>query len=143
MSDYNEEVRNNRKFLTEAKWFKDTETMTKQWFGLNKPRPVSTTIKSLFNGTGEEETKDPVEMLGIARTYHAELQSEPPMDEDREKAITEILDKVKIKLNEEERRDIEKSITYKEVYDTLKKAPNGKAPGPDGIPIEFWKSEIK
>jgi len=37
MSNYNEEARNNRKFLTEAKWFKDTEMMTKQWFGLNKP----------------------------------------------------------------------------------------------------------
>jgi len=37
MSNYNEEARNNRKFLMEAKWFKDTETMTKRWFGLNKP----------------------------------------------------------------------------------------------------------
>jgi len=82
MSDYNEEARNNRKLLMEAKWFKDTETMTKRWFGLNKPQPVSTMIKSLFNGTGEEETKDPAEMLRIARTYHADLQSKLPMNRD-------------------------------------------------------------
>ena len=87
--------------------------------------------------------KDPAEMLRIARMYHADLQSKPPMNGDQEKAITEILSKVKIRLNKEESRDIEKSISYKEVYNVLKQAPNGKAPGPDGILIEFWKSEIK
>jgi len=87
--------------------------------------------------------KDPAEMLRIARTYHAELQSKPPMNGDREKAITELLGNVKIRLNKEESRDIEKSISYKEVYEMLKKAPNGKAPGPDRIPIEFWKSKMK
>ena len=50
---------------------------------------------------------------------------------------------MKIRLNEEESRDIEKSIGYKGVYEMLKKAPNGKALGPDGILIEFWKSKIK
>ena len=85
---------------------------------------------------GEEETKDPAEMLRIARMYHADLQSKPPMNRDQEKAITEILGKVKIRLNKEESRDIEKSISYKEVYDVLKKAPNGKALGPDGILID-------
>ena len=37
---------------------------------------------------------------------------------------------------------MEQGIQFKEVYDTIKTSPNGKAPGPDGIPNEFWKAEM-
>jgi len=46
-------------------------------------------------------------------------------------------------LNNDEKNEISKDITYTEIIDILRTAPNGKAPGPDRIPNEFWKEEIK
>jgi len=62
---------------------------------------------------------------------------------DREQAIEEILSGITEKLNGKEASDIEKDISFKAVYDATREAPNGKAPGPGGIPNEFWKEEMK
>ena len=143
LSDYDEEARNTRTHLNEAKWFTNNERVSKQWFGLNKPGKSSTTIKSFFRADKEGETEDPKEMLEIAREYHSQLQSEPPMDKGRERAIDDILVNVKKKLDKKEYEEMGKDIRFKEVDATVRKAPNGKAPGPDGIPNEFWKLETK
>jgi len=49
--------------------------------------------------------------------------------------LTDLKRHLKIK----EKEEIGKDISFKEVNETIRKAPNGKAPGPDGIPNEFWK----
>jgi len=62
------------------------------------------------------------------------------MSETRERAIEEILSGMTEKLSEKEVSDIDKDISFKEVYDATRRTPNGKGPGPDnGIPNEFWK----
>jgi len=142
LNDYEEEGRNNRTNLTEAKWFKDSEMVSKSWFGLNKSRAANTAIKSLFKENGGNETKDPLEMLEIARSYHSKLQRELTMNTTRERAIESILANMRETLDEKGNTEMGKETTYKEVYEVLKRAPNGKAPGPDGIPNEFWKTEI-
>ena len=82
-------------------------------------------------------------MLEIARDHHSHLQSEPPMNDSRVRAIDEILAGLTKTLNDDEKKEISKDITYKEIVDILRTAPNGKATGPDRIPNEFWKEEIK
>jgi hypothetical protein len=143
LSDYDEEARNVQMNLNEARWFKDNESGSKQWFSLNKTRAANTAIKSLLKGNTDVETEDPEEMLEIARSYHSQLQGEQQMNEGWEKAITEILAEISKKISEDESVDIEKEVSFKEVYGAIRKAPNGKAPGPDGIPNEFWKIEMK
>ena len=143
MNDYDEKARNKRTYLNEAKWFRVNEKMSKQWFSLNRPKVTNSTIKSLFKTETEEETTDPEELLEIARHHHSQLQKEPPMDRAREAAINEILSTLSKELEDKDIKEIGKDITYREVNETLRKTPNGKAPGPDGIPNEFWKIEIK
>ena len=104
---------------------------------------TNTAIKSLFKENGVNETKIPLEMIEIARSYHAKLQSEPTMNTTRERAIENILANVRETLDEKASKEMNKGTTYKEVFETLRRAPNGKAPGPDGIPNEFWKLEMK
>jgi len=60
LNNYEEEGRNNQTNLTKAKQFKDSEMVSKSWFGLNKSRAVNTAIKSLFKENGGNETKDPL-----------------------------------------------------------------------------------
>jgi exonuclease III len=143
LNDYDEEARNNRTHLNEAKWFKDNERASKRWFGLNRPRASSTMIKSIFRANLEIETEDPKEMLEIARHYHSQLQSEPPMNKDQKRAIEDILASMGKILSEEDQVDVGKDVSFREVNDAIRKAPSSKAPGPDGIPNEFWKLEIK
>lgn len=143
LNDYEEELRNSRTHLKEGKWFLTNEKCTKEWFGLFKLRQMNTGIKSLFRSGSEEETEVPIEMLKIAREYHSELQREPPMDEARKRAIETILADLKRHLDKKEKKEISKDVSYKEVNETIRKAPNRKAPGPDGIPNEFWKEEIR
>ena len=143
LDDLEEEARTNRTHLNEAKWFITSERSFKPWFNTFKLRVISTKIKSLFKPNSEEETEDPTEMLEIARDYHSQLQREPPMDEDRARAIKTILANMKRVLEEKDKIDIGKDISFTEVDKMIRKAPNGKAPGPDGIPNEFWKMETK
>ena len=143
LSDHEEETRNIRTHLKEAKWFLTNEKSSKQWFGMFKSRNMNTGIKSLFKSGSNEETEAPLEMLKIARTHHSELQREPEMNDSQRDAIKTILSDVKRHLNDKEIREINKDVSFKEVNETIRKSPSGKAPGPDGIPNEFWKQEIK
>jgi len=143
LNNHKEEARNNQTNLTEARWFKDSEMVLKSWFSLNKPRVTNTAIKSLFKENGVNEMKTPLEMIEIARSYHAKLQSEPTMNTTCERDIKNILANRRETLDEKASMEMNKGTTYKEVFKTLRRTPNGKAPGPDGIPNEFWKLEMK
>jgi len=143
LSDLEEESRDVRSKMKEAKWFGVNEKSSKLWFSQNKSRTAGPIIDSLLNPVSKIETKNPAEMLEIARDYHSRLQSEPPMNDSRKRAINEILAGLTKALNEDEKKEISKDITYTEIVDILRTAPNGKAPSPDGIPNEFWKEEIK
>ena len=98
---------------------------------------------SLIDPAMNDKTQNPEIMLEIARKHHSQQQSEPPMNESHRRAIKNILARVTKKLSDDEIKNINKEVSYTEVKRILTKAPNGKAPGPDGIPNEFWKAELK
>ena len=54
--------------------------------------------------------------------------------------MDEILSNINTKMSEESRRTLADRITEGEIRDTIRKTTSEKAPGPDGIPIEIWKS---
>jgi len=143
LSNLEEESRDNRSNMKEAKWFGVNEKSSKLWYSQNKSRTAGPIIDSLVDPASNIETKSHVKMLEIARDHHSRLQSEPPMNDSQVRAIDKILAGLTKTLNDDEKKEISKDITYKEIVDILRTAPNGKAPGPDGIPNEFWKEEIK
>lgn len=42
-------------------------------------------------------------------------------------------------LSEDEKEALDGALTVEDLYDAMKSMNSGKAPGPDGIPIEFYK----
>lgn len=79
-------------------------------------------------------------MSELARDYYDSLQREglSPTSE-REEALESTLNAIMIRLSPLNKQELAKSLTKENIEEVLKLLPNGKAPGIDGIPYEFWK----
>lgn len=124
----------------------DGETMCKYWTRSNKqahPRDLIYVLKKCNPGPSESQYEnDSVKMAELGRNYHNNLQTqyrEVP-EETREEKIKKVLDAVNVCATDAQSEELGKTIEYKEMIKALKKSNNSSAPGPDGIPYEFWKS---
>ena len=117
------------------------ECIGKTWsrrFQNNKPRD---TINCLKDPATNEVTRDSKKMARIAAKYHEDLQSldcNPQAPPNRQR-LNAILYPIKAKLSPRNKATLAEPITEDEIRYAISKTPNDKAPGPDGIPIEFWK----
>jgi exonuclease III/ribonuclease HI len=124
-----------------AKWHKQNESGSKWWYSLYKEKPKRQIFYTLIKEDGTE-TRNTEEMMEIAKKHHENLQSHQPMTDERKAAMNRLLGKVSQQINKEQAKHLKKNITYDEVRNTIKQSKNGKAPGCDGIPNEFWKQEL-
>ena len=54
-----------------------------------------------------------------------------------------ILKNVESKITEEDKQNLDEEITAEEVVRAINKMPQGKSPGLDGFPVEFYKKYWK
>eukprot|EP00253_Pinus_taeda_P008521 PITA_08521 len=59
---------------------------------------------------------------------------------DKEEAIKELLTSIPNLITEDQNKALNRDITFEEVEGAVKDIPNGKAPGPDGFTINFYKA---
>ncbi|KIK32408.1 hypothetical protein CY34DRAFT_45588, partial [Suillus luteus UH-Slu-Lm8-n1] len=79
-------------------------------------------------------------MAELAKEYYDNLQREGlAPEEEREQALKTVLESITIKLKAADKTELENNLTEDNIEEVLKLLPNGKAPGTDGIPYEFWK----
>ena len=102
-----------------------------------------------FNEDGEEEiTEDENKIKELAVTFYDALFSgrhdenlvdtgEPFQPSDR--YLEEFLGQLST-LSEESKAELVKELTFDELENIVKMCPNGKSPGLDGLPYEFYKS---
>lgn len=79
-------------------------------------------------------------MASIAKSFYNDLQQADlrPQDE-RARAMEEVLEYIEVSLPPDEVEALDKSISQTEIDTTLRQLPCGKAAGLDGLPYEFWK----
>jgi hypothetical protein len=80
-------------------------------------------------------------MAQMAKDYHNTIQEHDRPDEYGRLMATEIsLKKCDVRLSESEFNEMDKAMTADDIGSAMKLSNNGKAPGIDGIPYEFYKS---
>lgn len=83
-------------------------------------------------------TQDPQEINNTFREFYQRLYSSQinPSDSDIEKFLNTI---DLPKLTDEQTQHLEAPLSIEELHQGLQQMPDGKAPGPDGYPAEFYK----
>lgn len=119
--------------------FKDIDQMdvpTKFFFSLEKKNGQKRFIHSLFSDTGSL-VSDPIEIRKRAIRFYENLYScEHKEDQVVEQCFYEELPKV----SEDSNAALKRAISPGELHEALQSMENGKAPGIDRIPVEFYKA---
>lgn len=135
---------NNRNNLATKIRLESESATSKLWAKSGKeqkPRDTIVELRNLGSDTNNptyENRSD--KMAELAKTYYDELQHKDlaPIDE-RDEACMSILDLINIRLSPNDKNELETELTNANIEEVLHLLPNGKAPGIDGIPYEFWK----
>ncbi len=81
-------------------------------------------------------------MLKIATDYHNKLQDQDIYTTDetlQDEHIRDVLQNLSTSLAPAKAAALDKEISYDDVSSAVRNLPNGKSPGMDGIPHEFYK----
>ena len=124
------------KVRAKAKWAEKGEKVTKYFCNLEKKRQGDRHMKEVRNKQGQTVT-EPMEICHTVRQFYEDLYSAEQTDPEIAK---QIFDNVTKHLSENEREVCEGAITKKELGLALLQMQNGKSPGIDGLPCEFYKT---
>uniref|UniRef100_A0A3P9JK99 C2H2-type domain-containing protein n=1 Tax=Oryzias latipes TaxID=8090 RepID=A0A3P9JK99_ORYLA len=95
------------------------------------------TITSIMDQTGNV-THDPVKINNAFKDFYQNLYT--PQINPSEQSINSFLNNINLpKLNEDQITNLDSPLSLSELHEALSLMPNGKAPGPDGFPAEFYK----
>ena len=119
-------------FRVKANWTEYGEMNSKFYFGLEKSRSGAKSCSCLINDKGME-IKDPKEILLHQRHFYEQLYKE---DEDVEFMLENTSD---VLVPEELIEQGEAPFTIQEMAIAIKNLANGKTPGADGLPIDWYK----
>ncbi|KAG2088279.1 uncharacterized protein F5147DRAFT_555390, partial [Suillus discolor] len=79
-------------------------------------------------------------MAELVRDYYESLQHEGlNTTTGRQPAIEKILDTIQTQLSPDNKQELETNLSKDNINEVLNLLSNGKAPGMDGLPYEFWK----
>lgn len=123
------------------------ECIRKPWINENKenkPRNVMTMLK--IPGTNPiEYEKWTDKMLKIACAHHSSLQGEnlPESAQIHQHDTQLVTANPEATLSDAEQEYMAQNISDNEIRAAIRNLPNGKAPGLDGIPHEFWKTLVE
>ncbi|PPQ66475.1 hypothetical protein CVT24_007049, partial [Panaeolus cyanescens] len=135
----------------QAKFWRDTETISKAWSNINREIHPKETIFRLRKPAADRNAPPTYEtrtdaMANLAATYHDGLQEMQEIGAttgehqgDQSDVITTSLSILDKRLNPEQANYMAGDITEDEIESAIRTLASGKAPGPDGIPLELYR----
>ena len=125
-------IRSKEKILNEEK-------QTKYFFIQEKQKKIKKHIKSLQNQQGKILTTNS-EILEECKNYFQNLYTK---QKTCEKTQNLLLKYISNEITNEQNNKLTKQIEITEIKEAIQSMENGKSPGLDGIPIEFYKEFIE
>ena len=125
------------------KWWEQGEKSTKYFYGLEKKRGKEKSWDKILDEHGNILTGNSDIQARQVRFYKDLYTSQNPNNQYLnnliEQDMTFFHDPIDKQLSEESKQMLDQDITKEEIAKALKKMPNNKSPGQDGIPVELYK----
>ena len=122
---------------TRCQWAKEGKTSSSLFLNLKSKRRSQKTMLSIRDPATGIVHHDPFEILGVWRSYYADLFIAQECDC---KAQDAMLAKLSRRLSLAEGEACEGVLTIEECFHALQGMPHGKTPGSDRFPMEFFVS---
>ena len=116
-------------------WKEEGERCTKFFLNQHKRKVGETVVKRIRTATGPITVQTP-EIVDTFREFYSELYTEAPTDEDAQNEVLGLLDRI---LTDEQSQKCSEDFQLKDLRRAMRESSNGKSPGQDGIPMEFFK----
>ena len=120
-------------FRTKAKWTMEGERNTKYFYSLEKSKGSSRTCVALHDEERKCISDDPNQILQLQRKFYQELYTADTT------VNFDLVNETSQSILENSLAAMEEQLSLEELKTAAKGLNNNKSPGPDGIPIEFYK----
>lgn len=137
LADYYQDVHDAARLRAGAKHSVDGEKPTAYFSSLVKARAQKSLITEIQASVGSNVVSNIEDILHEATKYYTTLYQSKSTDKGLNRSS--FLNALDSRLSSEDRLFCDRKVNKAEVLTSLKKLSNGKAPGVDGLPVEFYK----
>ena len=119
-----------------TKFIENEETPSKFFYAAESVFQKNKTITALKDKSGKKVTTDK-EILKTAQTFYEELYKKAQINKTEQDKFLHNYDK---KISDDWHNKLNETFTEKEIYNSLKDMSEDRAPGKDGLPMEFYRT---
>ena len=119
-----------------TKFIENEETPSKFFYAAESVFQKNKTITALKDKSGKKVTTDK-EILKTAQTFYEELYKKAQINKTEQDKFLHNYDK---KISDDWQNKLNETFTEKEIYNSLKDMSEDRAPGKDGLPMEFYRT---
>ena len=119
-----------------TKFIENEETPSKFFYAAESVFQKNKTITALKDKSGKKVTTDK-EILKTAQTFYEELYKKAQINKTEQDKFLNNYDK---KISDDWHNKLNETFTEKEIYNSLKDISKDRAPGKDGLPMEFYRT---
>ncbi|KAK3754319.1 hypothetical protein QZH41_006121 [Actinostola sp. cb2023] len=135
IKDPSENGRGEDPIRSRVQWIEKGEKPTKFFYNLEKQRAKTNTLDSVRDDNDQEVT-DPTTIKTVVTDFYTKLYKKEPIDLNEQDRL---LQNMTQKLDKTESEQCEGPFSIEEATTALQEDSNGKSPGKDGLPPEFYK----
>ena len=117
-------------------WREEGERCTKFFLSQHKRRVGETVVRRIRMADGTFSSRTP-DILETFREFYIDLYTEAATCEDAQNEVLGLLDR---KLTDEQKTKCSEEFSLGDLRRAMRASSNGKSPGQDGIPMEFYKT---